>query len=127
LRTDRYGATDTRTGKVKNHPVAIVFTNGEVFSNLRYTQAIYDHLKESDRWSEPLVRETVLKAGKSVYAALIAQEPVVRMEELVEDKLTALLTKAQALYQGEAQTKALLEALDTKTRKYAEDYGAKKS
>jgi CRISPR-associated protein Csc2 len=127
LRTDRYGATDTRTGKVKNHPVAVVFANGEVFSNLRYTQAIYDHLKEKGQWSEPLVRESVLKAGESVYAALIAQEPVVRMEELVGDKLTALLAEAQALYQDEAQTKALLEALDAKTRKYAEDYGAAKS
>jgi len=127
LRTDRYGATDTRTGKVKNHPVAVVFANGEVFSNLRYAQAIYDYLKENDQWSEPLVRGTVLEAGESVYAALIAREPVVRMEELVGDELTALLAEVQALYQDEAQTKALLEALDAKTGKYAEDYGAKKS
>lgn len=127
LRTDRYGATDTRTGKVKNHLVAITFTNGEVFSNLRYTQAIYDHLKENGQWSEPLVRGAVLKAGESAYAARIAQEPVVKMEELVGDGLADLLTEVQKLYQDEAQTKALLEALDDKTRKYAEDYGAKKS
>jgi len=112
---------------VKNHPVAVVFANGEVFSNLRYAQAIYDYLKENDQWSEPLVRGTVLEAGESVYAALIAREPVVRMEELVGDELTALLAEVQALYQDEAQTKALLEALDAKTGKYAEDYGAKKS
>lgn len=127
LRTNRYGATDTRTGKVKNHLMVIVFTNGEIFSNLRYTQAIYDYLKESSQWSEPLVRGTALKAGESVYATLIAQEPVMRMEELVGDKLTTLLAEAQALYQDETQTKALLEALDAKTRKYAKDYGAAKS
>lgn len=127
LRTDRYGATDTRTGKVKNHPLAVVFANGEIFSNLRYAQAIYDHLKENGQWSEPLVRGTVLKAGESVYAALIAQEPAVRLEELTGNELMALLAEAQALYQDEAQTKALLEALDAKTRKYAEDYGARKS
>jgi len=132
MRTDRYGAIDTRTGKVKNHPVAFVFANGEIFSNLRYTQAIYDHLKkknekEEDEWSEPLAREIVLKAGESAYAALVAQEPVAKIEELVGDNLTALLKEARALYQDEAQTKALLEALDAKTRKYAKDYGAAKS
>jgi hypothetical protein len=46
---------------------------------------------------------------------------------LVGDNLTALLKEALALYQDEAQTKALLEALDAKTRKYAKDYGAAKS
>lgn len=127
MRTDRYGATDTRTGRVKNHPIAIVFTNGEIFSNLRYTQAIYDHLKENNQWSEPLVRGTVLKASQSVYDALIAQEPVVSLEELTGAKLTDLLAQVQTLYQDGAQTNTLLETLDAKTRKYAEDYGAKKS
>ncbi len=56
LRTNRYGATDTRTGKMENQILAVVFTNGEIFSNLHYTQAIYDHLKEQGKWSEPLGR-----------------------------------------------------------------------
>lgn len=127
LRTSRYGATDTRTGKVENHPVAIVFTNGEVFSNLRYAQAIYDHLKDSEQWSEPLERGAVLEAGEAAYAALIAQEPVAKIEELVDNELAELLAEVQSLYQDEAQTKALLEAIDAKTCKYAQDYGAAKS
>jgi len=127
LRTDRYGATDTRTGKVENHPVAIVFTNGEIFSNLRYTQAIYDHLKDNGQWSEPLAQRAVLEAGEAVYKALIAEEPVAENEELVGDELDALLAEVRRLYQDEARTRALLEALDAKTRKYAQDYGAAKS
>jgi len=127
LRTDRYGATDTRTGKVENHPVAIVFTNGEIFSNLRYTQAIYDHLKDNGQWSEPLAQRAVLEAGEAVYKALIAEEPVAKNEELVGDELDALLAEVRRLYQDEARTRALLEALDAKTRKYAQDYGAAKS
>ena len=127
LRTDRYGATDTRTGKVENHPVAIVFTNGEIFSNLRYTQAIYDHLKDNGQWSEPLAQGAVLEAGEAVYKALIAEEPVAKNEELVGDELDALLAEVRRLYQDEARTRALLEALDAKTRKYAQDYGAAKS
>ena len=127
LRTDRYGATDTRTGKVENHPVAIVFTNGEIFSNLRYTQAIYDHLKDNGQWSEPLAQRAMLEAGEAVYKALIAEEPVAKNEELVGDELDALLAEVRRLYQDEARTRALLEALDAKTRKYAQDYGAAKS
>jgi len=126
LRTGRYGATETRTGKVENHLVAVVFTNGEVFSNLRFSQAIYDHLKENGQWSEPLARGSVFDAGGTAYAALIAQEPVVRMEELVGNELSTLLAGTRSLYQDEAQTKALLDALDAKTRQYAEDYGAAK-
>jgi CRISPR-associated protein Csc2 len=127
LRTDRYGATDTRTGKVENHPVAIVFTNGEIFSNLRYTQAIYDHLKGNEQWSEPLARRAVLEAGETAYATLIAQKPVTKTEELVSNELAELLTEVRGLYQDETQTRVLLETLDVKTSKYAEDYGASKS
>jgi len=126
-RTDRYGATGTRTGKVENHPVAIVFTNAEIFSNLRYTQAIYDHLKDDEQWSEPLARGAVLEVGEAAYAGLIAQEPVAKIEELVSNELAELLAKVRGLYQDRAQTKALLEALDAKTCKYSEDYGAAKS
>jgi CRISPR-associated protein Csc2 len=127
LRTGRYGATSTRTGKVKNHLAAIVFTNGEIFSNLRYSQAIYDHLKDNGQWNEPLLRGAVLKAGAAVYSALIAQEPVTRVEELMDNELSALLAKVRGLYQDEKKTKALLDTLDVKTRQYAEDYGAAES
>jgi CRISPR-associated protein Csc2 len=126
LRTDRYGATDTRTGKVGNHLVAIVFTNGEIFSNLRYTQAIYDRLKDSEQWGQPLAREAVLEEGEAAYAALIAREPVAGVEEFTGNGLEALLAEVRRLYRDEAQTRALLEALDAKTRKYAQDYGAAK-
>src|SRR3981081_4330929 len=42
LRTKRYGAQNTRTGTLANHIVGIVFSDGEIFSNLQLTQAIYD-------------------------------------------------------------------------------------
>ncbi len=40
LRTERYGAQETRTGRVYNHLIGVVCSNGEIFSNLRFTQAI---------------------------------------------------------------------------------------
>ncbi|MFO3797315.1 MAG: type I-D CRISPR-associated protein Cas7/Csc2 [Anaerolineales bacterium] len=126
LHTKYYGASETRTGRVENHFVAVVFTNGEIFSNLRYTQAIYDYLKENGQWSEPLARGAVLEAGTSVYTALMGQEPVAKLEEVTGENLQKLLAEVRAIYQNEEQTRALLEALDAKTRKYAEEYGANK-
>lgn len=46
LRTKRYGAQTTRTGTLENHLVAVVFTDGEICSNLKLTQTIYDKLYE---------------------------------------------------------------------------------
>ncbi len=123
LRTDRYGAQETRTGKVCNHLVAICFTNGEIFSNLRYTQAIHDALGEQ---ATPLDPNAVLRTATSAYHSLIAQEPVSHTPEYVGDDLAQLLTDVIALYQSEEQTRELLTALDAKTRQYAQNFGAAK-
>lgn len=48
LRTRRYGAQTTRTGTMSNHLVAIVLADGEISSNLRITQALFDALKRQD-------------------------------------------------------------------------------
>jgi CRISPR-associated protein Csc2 len=127
LRTNRYGATDTRTGKMENQPLAVIFTNGEIFSNLHYTQAIYDHLKNKNQWSEPLGRQAVLEAAKAVYTNLITEEPVTKLKEIVDAEITTLLTEVRGIYQNKNQTEELLRALDAKTRKYAAEYGAKKA
>src|SRR5205085_1947889 len=48
LRTKRYGAQTTRTGALENHLIAVVFTDGEIFSNLKLTQTLCDLLKDND-------------------------------------------------------------------------------
>ena len=108
-----------------NQPLAVVFTNGEIFSNLRYTQAIYDHLKSNGRWSEPLERKTVLESAKVSYTELMKEEPVTVLAEFEGEKAGTLTTEVRGLYQDAKETKAVLEALDAKTRKYAVEYGAK--
>src|SRR3989440_8976493 len=62
LRTKRYGAQNTRTGTVENHITDIVFSDGEVFSNLQLTQAIYDILSPGQRAKTPLPQAAVLEA-----------------------------------------------------------------
>src|SRR5256886_2590175 len=59
LRTRRYGAQNTRTGTVENIITGIVFADGEIFSNLELTQAVYDHLPAEQRAKTPLLRDAV--------------------------------------------------------------------
>jgi CRISPR-associated protein Csc2 len=125
LRTNRYGATDTRTGKMENQLLAIVFTNGEIFSNLRYTQATYDQVKSNSQWSEPLGHHVLLEAARAAYTDLMKEEPVTKPAEFVGEEVMTLLTEVREVYQDTGKIKDLLDALDAKTRKYAQDYGAK--
>lgn len=120
LRADRYGAQDTRTGKVHNHLLAVVFSNGEIFSNLRFTQAIYDVLQEKQQWSEPLDRDKVLNTGQEAYLSLMKAEPVVRQKEWTGDKLQELVTEVTAVYQNEKKTGELIAKLDKATKFYAD-------
>jgi CRISPR-associated protein Csc2 len=124
LRTNRYGAQDTRTGKVYNHLIAVTFANGEIFSNLRFTQAIYDILQDNGKWGEPLDRAAVLDVARSAYSALIAEEPIARPRELTGADVQTLLDEVTALYQDEKRTGDLLKALDKVTNEYAQAYGA---
>lgn len=125
LRTDRYGAQETRTGKVHNHLVAICFANGEIFSNLKFAQAMYDIV--ADEELEPLKRDVVLNAAVSAYQTLMADEPVSVLEEILDTQLQTLLKDVNDLYQDETKTKEFLKALDEKSRAYAKKFGSAKT
>jgi CRISPR-associated protein Csc2 len=119
LRADRYGAQDSRTGKVHNHLLAVVFSNGEIFSNLRFTQAIYDTLHSKNQWNEPLDRDNVLAAGLDAYALLMKSEPVVKQKEWAGTDLQSMVREVTALYQDEKKTCDMLIQLNKATVEYA--------
>jgi len=121
LRTDRYGAQETRTGKVRNQLVAICFTDGEIFSNLRFSQAVLDELGENRIL--PLDPQAVFSAAQKAFSSLIMDEPVHCAEKIGGDDLAALVDDVIKLYQDKANLTAMLKALDEKTRAYASKYG----
>ncbi|PDW01380.1 type I-D CRISPR-associated protein Cas7/Csc2 [Candidatus Viridilinea mediisalina] len=124
LRTERYGAQETRTGRVYNHLVGVVFSNGEIFSNLRFTQAIYDLLREQVVVSaqqspdDLLERGAVLAAASQSYETLIAQEPITRDQSFMGTQARELQQEVVSLYSNADQTRALVQALDERTRAY---------
>src|SRR5438067_5992613 len=77
LRTKRYGAQNTRTGTVENHVTSIVFSDGEIFSNLQLTQAVYDMLSPEQRAKTPLPQAAVLEAMDAVVPGLLRDDGVV--------------------------------------------------
>lgn len=128
LRTDRYGAQETRTGKVHNHLLGIVWTNGEIFSNLRFTQVTYDalHQQKSYREQEPLDPPAVQNAALTAYRTLMTEEPVARAAEILLPEADDLRRQATAIFSDAAQTRAMLVALDGTARLYAKTYGPAK-
>lgn len=83
LRTKRYGAQTTRTGSVENHLVAIAFTDGEICSNLKLTQTLYDALHKDETDS--------VKKGPYQSSALVREVTSILPSLLKEDRVTTHL------------------------------------
>lgn len=122
LRTKRYGAQNTRTGTVANAVVGVVFSDGEIFSNLQLTQAIYDALSSDQRAKMPLAQEAVLDAMETVVPALLREDGVV-YRHLAGDDLQALLQDVLQITSNEQKLQALLTQAHAESNRYAQAYG----
>ncbi|WP_017720463.1 type I-D CRISPR-associated protein Cas7/Csc2 [Kamptonema formosum] len=120
LRARRYGAQETRTGTMETHILGIVFCDGEIFSNLKFTQAVYDAM-EGDM-TKPLSEIRVL--ASQVAESLLSEEPVRKSQAIFGLQLAELLAEVRAIYQDEARLRETIGALYEQTQKYAGDFGA---
>ena len=120
MRTRRYGAQESRTGTMSNHIIGIVLCDGEIFSNLHLTQALYDALKPDI--NAPIV-DIIAKAAE-VITNLLNQEPVRKTQVIMGSQLTDLLGETLAIYQNETALQNTLTTLYQQTKTYAETYGA---
>ncbi len=122
LRTKRYGAQESRTGTMKNYIAGITFCDGEIFSNLHYTQALYDALK-----GEVNISITdILKQVEIVSNTLLNQEPVRKTKSIFGDELVTLLDEVNSIYQDETSLTETINTLYGQTKAYAESFGALK-
>ncbi len=126
LRTKRYGAQTTRTGSVENHLAAIVFADGEIFSNLKLTQTLYEQLdKEDGKPAKGPYRAENLKAKIEAKLGELLKEDRVVPTTLVGAELEALLGEVGELFSNEARLKELLQQAYQESQSYATTYGAK--
>lgn len=120
LRTRRYGAQESRTGTMSNHIIGIVLCDGEIFSNLHFTQALYDGLKPD--FHAPIA--DIIKKAIEVTNNLLNNEPVRKNQVIMGSQLMDLLTEVSAIYQDESQLKSTISTLYQQTKAYAETFGA---
>ncbi|MFN3309408.1 MAG: type I-D CRISPR-associated protein Cas7/Csc2 [Anaerolineales bacterium] len=124
LRTKRYGAQTSRTGRMQNHIVAIVLADGEIFSNLLFTQALYDALKDKITPPDPVNQQDVIAAAQLLIPDLLKKDGVKVDQLLMGKELETLLADISAM-----DTKSLLKKAFDDSRAYHQawiDKGSKK-
>jgi CRISPR-associated protein Csc2 len=126
IRTKRYGAQNTRTGTVENHIVAVVFSDGEIFSNLQLTQAVYDTLYDTlspeQRAKMPWSQAAALEAMDTVVPALLREDGVV-FSLFAGERLQALLQETMQITSNEERLTAVLTQASAEANRYAQAYG----
>jgi CRISPR-associated protein Csc2 len=127
LRTRHYGAQTTRTGRVRNELIGVVFADGEITSNLRWTQAIYDQMKSSNTLNapDPLDEDDVITAAKNAIEALMADEFIVHTD-FIGDAFISLINEVKTLTGSEKGIQAILQKADAEAKDYAKKHISKK-
>ncbi|MEG4034012.1 type I-D CRISPR-associated protein Cas7/Csc2 [Microcoleus sp. S36b_A4] len=123
LRTRHYGAQTTRTGRVRNELIGVVFADGEITSNLRWTQAIYDQLQVENKLNSnnPLNEDDVIMAARAAIQTLLSEEFIVH-EDFIGDKFTPLVTEVKAVIGNEDELKKMLKKADDEAKAYAKKH-----
>jgi len=122
LRTRRYGAQTTRTGRVDNRIIGIVLADGEIFSNLKFTQRLYDTLNSQGAINlpDPVDVAAATAAARSLLPQLVREDGVVVGQLLAGEELTGFLQNLQREASDEAAVKALLQAAWSDSESYHE-------
>lgn len=127
LRTRHYGAQTTRTGRVRNDLIGVVFADGEIVSNLRWTQAIYDQMKANStlKSPDPLDEDDVAQAAQTTIQSLMQEEFIVHTSLIGQD-FQPLLTEVKALTSNESGVRSILSQADQDAKTYAGKHISKK-
>ncbi|WP_373480511.1 type I-D CRISPR-associated protein Cas7/Csc2 [Geminocystis sp.] len=123
LRTRHYGAQTTRTGRVRNELIGIIFADGEIVSNLRWTQKIYDIMLKNNQINppDPLNEDDVLDAGNTAINELISDE-FIEHQDFIGNNLKAILEEVKSITSNENQLKKLLIQANKESLAYAQKY-----
>lgn len=120
LRTKRYGAQTTRTGRIANRIVGIVFADGEIFSNLKLTQAIYDRLSEKGQLEvTPLKQEDVIVNAKAAIPKLLSDDGVI-FKHIAGTELDELIGCVTSVTTHPDKLHTFLEQVNAETTEYSE-------
>jgi CRISPR-associated protein Csc2 len=128
LRTRHYGAQTTRTGRVRNELIGVIFADGEITSNLRWTQEIYDQMKANNtlKSPDPLDEDDVITSAKSAIESLMNDEFIVHTD-LIGDAFIPLINEVKNITNNEEGIKSILQKANTEAKEYASKHIKKKT
>lgn len=124
IRTKRYGAQTTRTGRMENRLLGIVFCDGEIFSNLRFTQSIYDALMGKNAFNppDPVNPDVASNVATGLIPGLIAQDGVVVKQQILGDDVKSFVQDLMKDATSETGAKMLLETAFAASKQYHDDW-----
>ena len=119
LRTTRYGKESSRQGYVRNHVLAIAFSDVELFANLEFTQAFYDAFVEAgmDLAGDSLALPHFEKNALQIIQQLTA-ETAGRLTLVTGEELEAILGEVRELNRDEDRLAAFLKELNTQAASF---------
>lgn len=128
IRTRHYGAQTTRTGRVRNELIGVMFADGEIISNLRWTQKIYDLLNFDGKINppDPLNEDDVREAAIKAINELMTQEFIAH-SDYIGDKFIPLLEEVKLITSNENKLQELLTQANIESSAYAQKYISKTS
>lgn len=122
IRTKHYGAQTTRTGGVENHILAIALTDGEIFSNLKFCQTLYDELSEAIEPPAPVDVALACTRATAVIPNLLSADGVTVDQLISGDSLAQFLNKFSARLSDATTMQALLQTAVADSQRYYETY-----
>ncbi|PSB52453.1 type I-D CRISPR-associated protein Cas7/Csc2 [filamentous cyanobacterium Phorm 6] len=128
LRTRHYGAQTTRTGRVRNELIGVIFADGEIVSNLRWTQKIYDLMSASSQINppDPLNEDDVLTNANRAISQLMDEECISHRDFLGES-FDGLLAEVKSISSDESKLQQMLTQANSESTAYAQKYILKSS
>ena len=119
LRTTRYGKEGTRQGFVRNHILAIAFSDVELFANLEFTQALYDaFVKAKMNLAEGNLSLVDFKKYAEDVIKGLTKGLTGRLELVVGKGVETILEEVQKLNQDGDQFGKFLRDLNTRSASF---------
>jgi CRISPR-associated protein Csc2 len=128
LRTRHYGAQTTRTGRVRNELIGVIFADGEIVSNLRWTQKIYDLMSAAGKINppDPLNENDVLTHANRAITELMEGE-CISHRDFIGESFNSLLAEVKSISSDETKLQAMLTQANTESTAYAQKHILKSS
>ncbi|MCA9946587.1 MAG: type I-D CRISPR-associated protein Cas7/Csc2 [Anaerolineales bacterium] len=126
IRTKHYGAQTTRTGGVANHILAIALADGEIFSNLKFCQKLYDEMADAIQPPAPVNVNLAREKAAALIPALLQEDGVTVDQLLTGESLTNWLAEFSNRLSNADSMRELLQTAFADSHSYYEAYITKK-